>query len=390
MKAVIDIENKNIKPMQEVIKEDGFNSANEFINHIIEEYIDAKKQLLPLGKEKIPNIDDLTLIETPDHANFSDDNKSRIPGKIGPPLQVPESSFDYNGYFTQIKLTASNLDKLVPENLPDIDPQKLSDMLSMLWGQINRLFAVKSALSITARSIIMKGSNGFINQQEFLDLVEGLSKDLTLLLNDIDSIVKTKLSVSFPKLNAEDYVSAKKSMSRFVNQYFWNIRRGNKQIDGALARLNFVKVYKDNAGFKIGITPEGLKFLQIQNPIHHMIELSDDNPSFEYQNQESLSDEEIAFLFKHIKKVIPNEHKAMIQVIKAVYEGNDNPAKLAQHLELEDIYGITLKMKETNRNGVLARLVEMRMIKKERVARTNVKYLVTDDAVELLKKEEQE
>ncbi|MEK0337930.1 MAG: hypothetical protein QQN41_10905, partial [Nitrosopumilus sp.] len=335
-------------------------------------------------------IDDLTSMGTPDYVKFSNQKASVITGTVGPPLTVQENSLNFKGYFTKVKLTTSDLDKIVPHNLPDIDPQKLQDLISMLWGQINRLFAVKSALSITARAIILKGSDGFINQQQFLDIVKLLSKDLTSLLNYIDSMEKTKFSVSFPKLNAEDYDSEQKSMSRFINQYFWNIRRGNKQIDGALARLYFVKVYKDNGGFKICITPEGLEFLQIQNPIHHLIKLSDDNPSFVYQNQKSLSGEEIAFLFKHIRKILPNEYKAMIQVIKAVYEGNDSPTKLGQHLASEDIYGTTDKMRETNRNGVLARLVEMRMIKKERVARTNVKYLVTDDAVELLTKEEQE
>tara|TARA_Y100000310_G_scaffold344193_1_gene455647 strand:+ start:1739 stop:2908 length:1170 start_codon:yes stop_codon:yes gene_type:complete len=389
MKAVIDIKSDLIEAIQEEIRVSGFKGANEFINHAIEEFIATRKRGIP-EEEKIPNIDDITSIETPDHVKFSNQKADVIAGTVGPPLTVQENSINFKGYFTKVKLTTSNLDKILPHNLPDIDPQKLQDFLSMLWGQINRLFAIKSALSITARAIILKGSDGFIHHQKFLDIVKFLSKDLTSLLNDIDSMEKTKFSVSFPRLNANDYDSEQKSMSRFINQYFWNIRRGNKHIDGALARLDFIKVYKDNDGFKICITPEGLEFLQIKNQIHHFIDTAKDSDSWEFQNKTSLSGEEVQFILNHIKNKIPNEYRAILQILKAVSKGYDNPSKLAQKLASYDIYGVTDKMRETNRNGVLARLVEMRMIKKERVARTSVKYLVTDDAVELLKKEEKE
>ena len=66
--------------------------------------------------------------------------------------------------------------------------------------------------------------------------------------------------------------STKNSVDRYISQYFWNIRRTDKKVDGVLAKLGFIKVVKNEGEFEIYLTKEGIEFLKLKNNVIGSIE----------------------------------------------------------------------------------------------------------------------
>jgi len=359
MKAIVEIKKDNYQLIAKAINGGNFADANEFLNYLIELYDKDSNSFS--DQNDIPGINDL----------ISKHNNNK--------------EIDYRGHFTKSAINKSNLEKIIPKIPNNYNLQKIWDSQSILSGQVNRYFAIKSALSIAARSIITNGSDGFIQHDNYLNIAKPLILDLISEIQDIDLVEKTKYSIGFPRINRSylGYKTQIDPIQLFINKYFWTIRRVDKQVGGSLAKLNFINVYKDQDQYKICLTKEGLDFLKISNPIHQYIDLKKDYPHT-FMDHGSISGLEVKFLIKHIKKILPNEYKAMTHILKSINDGNNNPEKLSKSLMDNSLFGSKKKIIELNRNGLLARLVEIRLVEKEKINKTKVKYLLTDSGVKLL------
>ena len=141
-------------------------------------------------------------------------------------------------------------------------------------------------------------------------------------------------------------------------------------------------------GFEIHLTKEGIEFLKLKNNVISSIENGlGDTLGYE-KNLQSISDEEVQYILDHIKKTIKNEHDAMIIILDLIDKGENSAAKLEVSCEgYSGIFGENESLYDMNRNGVVARLTELRLINSHRSHQSKVEYILTEQGTEILKKE---
>jgi hypothetical protein len=180
-----------------------------------------------------------------------------------------------------------------------------------------------------------------------------------------------KFSASFPELTD-------KSRRRYSDQYLAYVRPSDGRLDGMLARLKFVNVLKDVGVVRIGITEPGFRFAEFRNP------LVDDTG----ENQ-ALSQEEAAFLIRHIDSNLPSEAQHMRWMMQQIADGvtsrTNLNSKMGEFYAKYQSGGRTWTSAHVNtmRAGLLSRLVEL-----GRIATTKkgleVTYLLTAEGRNLL------
>ena len=166
-------------------------------------------------------------------------------------------------------------------------------------------------------------------------------------------------------------------------QYFWNIRRMDKKLDGVLAKLGFIKVVKTENDFKIHLTSEGIEFLKLKNSVFNCLE-NGLNKALGYEKSlQPLSNDEIKFIINHIKKVNSNEYAAMKMILHLIKDGENNPSRIEANVS-DKIFGDKKALVDMNRNGMVARLGELRLISTNRERQSQVEYSLTDSGLKFL------
>ena len=232
MKAVINLEKELIDKITSEIRDGEFSSANDFINHALMEYFKMKNEE---PDELPPDIDEVF--------KRTVKSKNRDDGGVimeSSPMAIPRFQRRTYDFQEDLHLELSDLEKISKmKKKDDSIIQPIHNSGSMIFGQINRFLAVKSALYITGNAIKLRN---FEPLHYTDDIVKHLSSAFAMRVSnlrpDVSTIFKTNIGISLPKMGEKvDELSQQKSLNRFTTQYMWNIRRGDKKVDGILASL---------------------------------------------------------------------------------------------------------------------------------------------------------
>lgn len=258
-----------------------------------------------------------------------------------------------------------------------------------LSGYYNRIFPVKfvlrvlAALSLVGTHEVSKGNEDWEEDTEQVSLedLRKISLEHALYARDwLTSIDKgpnklkntgSEIAVGFPE-------SSDKAKERFVAQFVGSKRK--KQLSGALIDMGFVNLPKflTFTMDEVHFTPAGWKFVMLPNPLmdtgmEGWIEYAKTGKRF--------SDHEIAFLLEHFKHNLPNEWQNMVNIAKAISNGQNRPKALDQ--DLCEFFGFPLSAASQMRNGAISRMEELTLLEREKQGR-EVTYLLTELGRKLL------
>ncbi len=230
-----------------------------------------------------------------------------------------------------------------------------------IWGQYNKIFPIKFSLRYLAK-MQSEISNNPILLTNFQNECSTSATKMKqqLLLNDkkYDRIWGENFSAGFPDLDPD-----KKSQLRFIHHF---IGYANSQGDtvGSLGDYGFAIIFED----KIYLTPSGIQFAELNNPI------LDGNP----MGEQLLSTEEREFLIGYLKNQISRDWDGIMKIIKWISQGSNTPDSLNGKIKSLDVEGKwTDKMVNTMRTGFLGRMYDMDLIYRQKKGNKSV-YFVTD------------
>jgi hypothetical protein len=244
-----------------------------------------------------------------------------------------------------------------------------------LWGQYNRIFPVKIVARVAA-NLAKQYEADYVPLWELQEKAAEMARDLGKVIERKDKQLGRKrgtiISAGLPVGR-----DINKATMRFKNQFVGHVtgtRESGYFIEGAAPTLKFLEMVKDEKNsVRVGITPFGLKFASLSNPV---IDTHDFSASF--------SPEEIEFLLEHIASEIPGEGKLMHLILSNVKKGVATPDELNDKVK-------ALYPKQTDnevvsmRAGAVSRVCELGLLKREKEG-VKVTYVLTDRGEKYLKR----
>jgi hypothetical protein len=243
-----------------------------------------------------------------------------------------------------------------------------------LFGQYNRLLPAK--VSIRALAIISlegKDSLGLATvAPRIAEIASIMSNYLQFLDKRFANHRDDALATAFPVGGAE----GQKGRVRYQNHFVGHTVKGEQ--GGMLVgmKLAVVQVHKNKP--HIFPTIAGWEFARLRNPIL-------DTPA--NQNPHRLSEEEIAFLLKHIKENVPVELFAYRVILSLISKGDNTPElvnqNLAEYITPERNPENEQDFMATQRNGAIGRMIDVGLVGRERQG-TRVIYYLTPEGKKFL------
>ena len=253
-----------------------------------------------------------------------------------------------------------------------------------LSGHYNRYFPVKYILRVLLAHSFARSHELISLESEMieagispisLDELRELALDHAMYaknyLADIDRKsgnprnLGSEITVGFPD-------STEKSRERFVAQ-FVGYKRKN-EITGALFEIGLVNMPKfiSNILDEIHLTPLGLKFALMRNPI-----IDDSMKGWRdyIETGRRFSDGEIALILNHLEANVNGEWRGMELIISGINAGKNRPKMLDEVMKAE--YELTDTQASQLRNGIISRMEELMLISRVKEGR-EVKYEITD------------
>jgi hypothetical protein len=249
------------------------------------------------------------------------------------------------------------LAKPLIETLPTPWPMpKTPEPDERIFGQVNRLFPVKFVCRWLA-------NNAGVERQwpKFTVVSSAIADDagtLGSLLDQWDQKQERErggeMATALPrrKNNA--------SLDRFLSQFIARITRSSDIAPGAVFQYGLARF----ADACISLTEQGAAFAGLDNPI---LDAHDDTA------RATLSDAEAEFLISHIRKWAPTEWADMRTVMLAVQSGKTTPTDVGEAVRSELPEDWSESMVQTHVSGVIARLGDIRLLRRTWHGR-NVRY----------------
>jgi DNA-binding transcriptional ArsR family regulator len=255
------------------------------------------------------------------------------------------------------KAAFARLARPAKDNLPVAQPMPAARKTDeRIFGQVNRLFPVK----LICRWVAFAAA---IDRQwpKFTAIAATLADDagtIGSLLDDWDKSQQRErggeLGTALPrrKNNA--------SLDRFLSQFVARITRASEVSPGAVCQYEFAR-FQDSM---LALTEQGIRFAEMDNPI------------LDAQDQKAvaaLSEAEAGFLADHIRAWVPTEWHDMKVVLEVVQSGKASPVEVAAAVRTQLPGGWTDSMVQTHVSGVIARLGDIRLLRRSWQGR-NVRY----------------
>lgn len=150
------------------------------------------------------------------------------------------------------------------------------------------------------------------------------------------------------------------SLDRFLSQFVARITRASEISPGAVCQYDMARFQEST----LALTEQGVAFANLSNPI---LDKQDT------KSTAALSDAEADFLIMHIRKWVPTEWEDMNLALAAVQGGKTSPAELAAAVRADLPQVWTDSMVQTHISGVIARLSDVRLVRRSWMGR-NVQY----------------
>ncbi|MGO8703838.1 MAG: hypothetical protein ACLQVA_08470 [Candidatus Brocadiia bacterium] len=258
----------------------------------------------------------------------------------------------------------------LPSAVPDIfDTTHVVPVDRWFFGQYNRLLPAKVSLRALA-VVSQEGREALVLDNiapRVAELAAGVGDYLRALDQRHTRHRDDALATAFPTAGAE----GEKGRVRYQYHFVGHTARGEQ--GGMLVALKFATVQVIKNKPHILPTSAGWEFALIANPI------LDGDPTAETP---TLSAEEIAFLLRHIKEHVPVEFFACRVLLSLIDEGKVTPTAVTQCLARYLVDGKTQATEEdflsTQKNGVLGRLGDLRLVQRLRKG-TSITYRLTSE-----------
>jgi hypothetical protein len=282
--------------------------------------------------------------------------------KVEPPPEPPVREEDFAAAFKRLALVART--ESSPAPLP-MDPANLS--AERIFGQVNRLLPIKIACRWLATAAATDGK-----WPRFDAISERLADDAATvgsLLEQWDAESERKrdelLATGLPRRGNTA------SKDRFLSQNIARVTRGGEVYPATICQYQLARF--DDA--VIALTEQGVAFAQIENPI---VDKRDAKTTV------TLTDQETEFLARHIQAWVPAERDDMKIVLQAVKDGKKTPTELTTALRAKFPTDWSDSVFQTHVSGLVARLGELRHMKRVWQGR-NVNYELGDKVDDFLK-----
>lgn len=354
MKVVVDIPDSLIDQVREAVQHGEYEDAREFATVALENQVELEFESGDSG--------DLMTLE---QAIETESEKTRT--DEGPVVAASSA----NGIYGPYALNRHEYDAVT--TVPTPDPSRLDG--GPLWGQYNRIFPVKLALRVLANELRNQATHAdsqiagtgdeLVSLERFRQRVSDIAREYGLKVQQADQKKSrgrgTQLSAALPV--GDD---PKKSKGRFQVHFIGDTDQQG-DLKGAAPQLRFVNIPEGSPRF-IGITKAGLEFAEMWNPLIDGGASSDD----------PLTEDEAAFYLQHVQEHIPDEYNAMQLVASAITEGDNRPDSLSARVAVlnEDW---SEEQASTVRSGLVSRMYELGLLRRERVGQRGIAYKLTND-----------
>jgi hypothetical protein len=324
MRYIVDIKEASVNSINKLINEGKYKNMVEFINVAIEnqiyiEYTDINEVAEPVKYYSSLSHDKTSKTE---NLNHFDSTKKMSYSKI---LTVPMPEINH----TSLVVNNNHLKSI------------------WLWGQINKILPIKIGLRSLVNMVNEEGWTDFENFREFAtNNALNISENLRRYEESLKKKREERISTGLP--TKEKY----KSSDRY-KYHFLAFLRNDELIDGALGVLRFINFKKEDKKVLIGITQQGLKFAQLDNPVL-------DNNNFD----RSLSEQEIDFYLRHTQKYVVNEWNAICWLIGKIGMNGTKREIINSEIEKEfqHKWECSIEYINTQRAGLMSRMNELGLI----------------------------
>jgi hypothetical protein len=242
-----------------------------------------------------------------------------------------------------------------------------------VFGQVNRLFPLKLVCRwITAKVFTPVAGQVRGDWPAYATLSDALADDaakLGSLLEEWDHCSTRKrdeqLATGLPRRGNSS------SRDRFLSQFVARVTRAGDVYPGAICQYALAK-FQDAA---LVLTEQGLAFAQIDSPI---LDARDKKAPT------ALSGDELDFLIRQVLGWVPRERDDMKIILTAVREGKVTPPELTTAVQSQFPRAWTQSVTLTHISGLVARLAELRLLRRQWQGR-HVQYELGDKVEEFLK-----
>jgi hypothetical protein len=251
--------------------------------------------------------------------------------------------------------------------IPDL-PQRGYLPQDWFFGQHNKLLPVKATCR-AIRAMLATSPDG-VDLGTATNQITNAAVILRQMLVTMDSARGSgkgdSLAAGFP-------TKEEKARLRFASQFVGTASRVGS-LSGLPADLKLIGVVGHGRKVSISLTQAGWDFTEIENPI------LDHN-----QATCRLTDEESAFLLRHIDAYVPSERSAFRMILHAITVGSDTPDALDR--ALREFVGNATEIKDshlaTQRAGAVARMFDLGLIGRAKTG-LFVRYYLKDAGSEFL------
>lgn len=358
MKLVVDLPDDLVGRIKDIVEEEGYDDAREFVETAIENQLELEEGG---GSESYKTLDE-AISELESDQSTAQSTQRQTQRDVDATTSESESSYD---------IGRREYRAVVPLAPPS--PDRVDD--GPLWGQYNRLLPVKFVVRRLANELEDHGSATAdepttIAHDSFSSTVAKEARAFGQQLKDVDEQKSRsrgeKLAAGFPTGD-----KVEKSIDRFESHFVGYSDR-NGHLTGAPGTLKFVDITSDEQS-QIGITEAGAEFAALENPILDDTVEADD----------PLSRSEREFYVEYVAEELPAELDGMTHTARAIQEGDDRPTSLTERVaELNDDWSDA--MASTNRSGFVSRMHELGFVDRFRVGQRGVGYELTAAGEEFL------
>ena len=274
--------------------------------------------------------------------------------RVATPDDVRVTEADYEVAFKRLALVART------DGPTPIAPT--ADKLSQerLFGQVNRLLPLKLACRWLVNSAVTEGR--WPRYEIISDKLADDAGTIGTLLEKWDADNERKrdelLSTGLPRRGNSA------SRDRFLSQFLARVTRSGVIYPAAICQYQLAR-FDDSA---IALTDRGLAFSYLENPI---LDKRDTRA------RATLTPEESAFLSEQILGWVPAERDDMRIILNAVVGGNKTPSELTEAIRGRFPPEWSDSVFQTHTSGLVARLSELRLLKRVWQGR-NVNYELGD------------
>ena len=308
MRYIVDIPPDVVDLVQKYINKNEYRSIQDFIINAIQNQI--------------------YLIENSDQINTC---------KVEPPSIKTDQSIKLKDRVNLLELRDVTIITFQP------DPSKLSSSLSGFW---NKFFPVKVVIRVLTNLINENKGAILLDSLQETASVEARNLGLSLFKMEKGSGKKRgdRLFTGLPvKKNSES------SRSRFKSHFVGSLTV--KKIDGMSGILRLIDIEKrDDGKDYVSLTPLGLEFYKLQNPIL-------DLKNYDH----SLSIQEKAFLLKIIQTHLQEEYEDIKFVLNLIAQGKKDTKELHESV-LNYKQGFNINQISTFLSGLLNRLSDLDLV----------------------------